>query len=350
MRKKIIWIMTATLALSMAGCSKGKEASKDSSVMVEGTTTPAPEENIQNNASKVIVTINDQEVTFDEFRIYLQSQRDEIVETYGNDIWSMEIDDEGTTYEQKFKQSVLDQIINIKLVCSQAQELGITLSEDELLDVDEYTSQFLSNFSQEAIDYYSVNKDIIRNIYKDNVLYNKIYESLTLNVDTNVSDEEAKQSVFQYILVAKYGYDADGKRFEYTTEQLEDAKAKAEQLHEEALTVSNFKDFALANSDDDDEVELTVGKGDMKPELEKVAFALKKGEVSDVIDNEEGYFIFYCVDEVDQEATDAKKEEIISERQEKAFNEMYKTWETSKEVKINEDLYNSISLKDDIVQ
>lgn len=350
MRKKIVWIITAILVLSMAGCSKGKDESKDSSVVVESTGTPTDQDTMKDNANRVIVTVNGQEVTFDEFRIYLQSQRDEIEVMYGDDIWAMEIDDEGTTYEEMFKKSVYDQIVNVKLVCSQAETLGITLSEDELLDVDEYTSQFLSEFSDEALEYYSVNKDMIRNIYKDNVLYNKIYESLTLSVDTFVKDEDARQSVFQYMLVSKYGFDIDGNRFDYTPEQLEEAKARAYQLHEDALTATNFKDFALANTDDEDEVELTVGKGDMKPELEKAAFALKEGEISEIIDLEEGYFIFYCVEEKNQEATDAKKEEIIKERQDKAFEEQYKAWDEAKEVSLNEELYNSISLKEDIVQ
>ncbi len=350
MRKKIVWIITATLVLSMAGCSKGKEDSKDSSVMTESTVESSDKDTIKENAKTVVVTVNDQEVTFDEFRIYLQSQRDEIEAMYGEDIWSMEIDDEGTTYEEMFIKSVFDQIINIKLVCSQAETLGITLSEDELLDVDEYTSQFLSEFSEEALEYYSVNKDIIRNIYKDNVLYYKIYESLTLSVDTFVKDEEARQSVFQYILVAKYGFDVDGNQFDYTPEQLEEAKTRAYELHKEALSTTNFKDLALANTDDEDEVELIVGKGDMKPELEKAAFALEEGQISDVIDLEEGYFIFYCVEEQNQEATDAKKEEIIKERQDQAFEEQYKAWDEAKEVSVDEELYNSISLKGDIVQ
>lgn len=336
--------------LSMAGCSKGNNDSKDSSVVVDNTGVPTDQDTIKDNAERVVVTVNGQEVTFDELRIYLQSQRDEIEAMYGDEIWSMEIDKEGTTYEEMFKKSVFDQIVNIKLVCSQAETLGITLSEDELLDVDEYTSQFLSGFSEESIEYYSVNKDIIRNIYKDNVLYNKIYESLTLNVDTFVNDEDARQSVFQYILVAKYGFDVDGVQFDYTPEQLEEAKTRAYKLHEEALTVANFRDFALANTDDEDEVELTVGKGDMKPELEEAAFALKEGEISDVIDLEEGYFIFYCVEEQNQEATDAKKEEIIKDRQDQAFEDQYKAWDEAKEVTVDEELYNSISFKDEIVQ
>ena len=123
MKKKIILIITATLVLSMAGCSKGNNDSKDSSVVVDNTGVPTDQDTIKDNAERVVVTVNGQEVTFDELRIYLQSQRDEIEAMYGDEIWSMEIDKEGTTYEEMFKKSVFDQIVNIKLVCSQAETL-----------------------------------------------------------------------------------------------------------------------------------------------------------------------------------------------------------------------------------
>lgn len=339
-------IVAATLVLSMTGCSNSKESSAD----ITGESTSGEATQMEEKAQKVILTVNNQDVSYDELRIYLQSNKEEIESTYGADIWTLEIDDEGTTYESMLKDAVLEEVTYVKLVCSQAESLGISLTEDELLDVDEYTSRFLSNFSEEAMDYYSVDKEIIRKIYKDNVLCNKVYESLTLNVDTNVSEEEARQSVFQYILVGKYGYDVDGNRFEYTSEQLAEAQERAIQLHEEALTTTNFKDFAQANSDDGDEVEITVGKGDMKTELENAAFALKEGEVSELIDTEEGWFIFYCVEEMNQEATDAKKEEIIRERQEAAFEEKYVAWDASKEVSMDEELFDSISLTGTIVQ
>lgn len=351
MNKKLGLIIGTVLVLSLSGCNKD---SKVSSTDTSNSTTPevtqaADDNSTLANSGKVILKVNDQSVSYDEFRIYLQSTKEEIESTYGKDIWTMKIDDDGMTYEQMLKSSILDQITYIKLVCSQAEALGITLTEDELLDVDEYTSDFMANFSEEARDYYSVNEDIIRNIYKDNVLSNKVYESLTLNVDTNVTDEEARQSIFQYILVAKYGYDADGNRFEYTQEQLEEAASRATALHEEALTVKNFKDFALTNSDDD-EVEITVGKGDMMQELEKAAFALKAGEISEVVDTKEGYFIFCCVEELNQEATDLKKEEIISKRQDEAFDLRYEAWDENKDYELNEELFDQVSLQGLIVQ
>ncbi len=339
-------VLALTLAASLWACSKNK----DNDVTNQDGVTVAPEMSAQEKQGKTVLTVNNLTVSYEEAVLYLQSRKEEIEELYGKDVWSLVVDEEGTTYEQLLKDSVYEELEYLMLVCSKAEELGISLSEDELLDVDEYTADFISNFSSEALEYYNVNKGVVNKIYKDNMLANKIYESLTLNVDTEVSDELARQAVFQYILVGKYGYDANGNRIEYTEEQLEEAKDRADKLREEALAAKSFYDFAAANSDDEDEVEIIIGKGDMKEELEKVAFALEEGEISEVIDAADGYFIFHCVSVLDRDATDSKKEDIIIERQEAAFDVEYGKWKEEKEVKLNKEIWNSIDITGELVK
>lgn len=351
MRKKVLLILAVSIVLSMAGCSKDSKDMADSkSSQTTGANVTATVEPLKELSGKTVLTVNGLDVSYDEIRLYLQSNKEEIEKTYGSDVWAMLVNAEGKTYEETFKEALLDEIIYIKLVCSQAEALGITLSEDELLDVDEYTADFLSSFDEEKMKYYQVDQEIVRQIYKDNMLSNKVFESLTLNVDTQVTDEEARQAVYQYILVGKYGYDETGNRYDYTEEQLANAKARAEELYTQALESTNFYDFAKANTDDEDEVEIIVGMGDMKAEIEKVTRYMKEGEISPVIDTEDGYFIFYCKEEMNQEETDAKKEEIIRERQQAAFDQKYKIWDDAKEVNINHKVWDEISLGSDIVQ
>jgi foldase protein PrsA len=353
MRKKIVLIMATSIMLSICGCSKD---SNNSSNIADKTLTNAAEQEplssatLQALSGEIIVTVNNLEVSYDELRMYLQSNKEEIESIYGVDVWDMAVNDDDERYEEMIKKALLEEIIYIKLVCSQAEELGISLTEDELLDVDEYTAEFLSNFNDESMKYYEVNQEVVRQIYKDNMLSNKVFESLTLNVDTQVSEEESRQAVFQYILVGKYGYDQEGNRYEYSEEQLAEAKIRAEELHKQALTTTDFYDFALANTDDEDEVEIIVGKGDMQIELEAVALSLKTGELSEILDTSDGYFIFYCVEEMNQEETDAKKEEIIRERQEETFNKMYKEWDAAKQVTLNQEIWDTISLAGEIVR
>lgn len=339
-RRKRYWLIFLLAGiLLVGGCSKNEN--EDSAT----PTVSAAKDEIEKDA--VIMTVDDQVLTYAETMLYLRSKKQEVENLYGKDIWHYKLDKEGTTYEEMLKSKLLEDLKYIKIVCAQATELGITLTEDELLDVDEYTVTFLSNFKEEDLKYYGFDKEIVRDIYKDNVLANKVYESLTLNVDTDVSDEEARQAEFFYILIAKYGFDEEGNRIEYTKEQLEDTKTRAESIYQRALKEEDFYTLAKEVSDDDDEINIIVGHGDMAEDLEKAAFALKQGEISPIVENDTGYFIFYCVSELNEDATNAAKEEIIMARQEKLFHESYNNWESAAKITINEKLWNQISLADE---
>lgn len=347
LKKASLFVLIASItSASLLGCSKKDDKTADVSndVQVEN------EASNEDLSDKVVLTVGDVEVDYKEVLLYMQSYKEEYESLYGKDIWSYNINNEGDTFEQIFKEQLLEDITYVKIICAQAEELGISLTEDELLDVDEYTAEFLSSFSDEQLKYFDVSIDTVKKIYRDNVLSNKIFESLTLNVDTDVTDEEARQMVLQYVLVGNHTYDEDGNRIEYTEEQLEEAKKKALDLREQALAAEDFYAFAQANTEDEDEIEITVGRGDMASELEDVAFSMKKGEVSEVIESDMGYFILYCVNELDREATDAAKEELITERQEEAFNSRYIEWADNTKVVLNDEIWNSISLKGDLVK
>ena len=67
---------------------------------------------------------------------------------------------------------------------------------------------------------------------------------------------------FWYILIAKYGYDEEGNRLEYTEEQLEEVKKRATDTYERALETEDFYSLAREVSDDND-IEIIVALIDL---------------------------------------------------------------------------------------
>ena len=65
---------------------------------------------------------------------------------------------------------------------------------------------------------------------------------------------------------------------------------------------------------------------------------LKEGERSDVIEVEnDGYYVVYMLDELDEEATETKKEQLADEKKTEAYNEVIDGWEEDVKWDINED-------------
>ncbi|MBE5960825.1 MAG: hypothetical protein E7256_05490 [Lachnospiraceae bacterium] len=335
-KKAVLLAIIAALMTSMLACSNAKDTSTESAA-------PTVSESV--DSKQVVMTVEGTDVLLEEAMIYLLSSKEEVETLYGDEIWDYTVDIEGTTYADLFKQQLLEKIKYIKIVCSKAEALDITLSEDEMLDVDEYTADFLSQVSEADIKKYGIQKDVVKQIYSDNVLANKIFESLTLNVDTDVSSEEARQVVLQYIFLSKTGYDESGNEIAYSEEELNAVKEKAQDLSEQAKETQDFYSLAEENSDNSDEIEIVAGKGDLDDALEKVAFSMKTGETSAVIETESGYFILYCKNEMDEEATAEAKEAIIEKRQEEAFTSQYISWETQAAVDIQDDVWAAVSVK-----
>ena len=350
-RRALFLLVAGGLSIScLAGCEK---LTPDLEMETGITPTPYPtgitqkaadEMDQEERFAQTLLRIGNLEVSYGEVVLYMQSTKEEVETLYGKEVWDYVLNDEGTTYAQMLKEKLLKQITYTKLVCSQADRLGIALTEDERMNVDEYTDNYLANFSRTELEYYGITRDLVWGIYADNLLATKIYESLTLNINTDVSDEEARHPVLWYVFVAKYALAEDGSHVPLDEEGLLNVRERAERLAGEAKETADFYGFARENTDDTDEIEIVIGRGEMYEELEKIAFGLQQGETSGLIETEDGYFILHCANYMDEDATDQAKTAIITKRQENAFSDSYSAWEKETSVWVDTVLWNEIDI------
>ena len=289
-----------------------------------------------------MLRIGDTQVDYREGMVYLNAVQEDYEQYYGSDIWKYAIDSQGNTMGEVIKEQTLEQIIYIKVVCRKADELGIVLSEEELQTVDRQTAEYMQKIQDSSLLLHGVNADIVRRIYSDNLLARKTFEVTTLNVDTDIPDEEAAQHRFYTIVVRNYKIDASGNRVSYEGTELEELKARVESLRRQGVETDNFYKLAAANTEDSTMLDITGGKGDFPEEYEAKVLALSAGEVSEVIETNDYYYIFYCVTDFDVDATYEKKEEMIAARQEEEFRARYKEWRELIRIEVNETIWDSL--------
>ena len=145
-----------------------------------------------------MLRIGDTQVDYREGMVYLNAVQKDYEQYYGSDIWKYAIDAQGNTMGEIIKEQTLEQIIYIKVVCRKSSELGIVLSEEELQTVDMQTADYMEKLKDSTLLLHGVNADIVRRIYSDNLLARKTFEVTTLNVDTDIPNEEAAQHRFPY--------------------------------------------------------------------------------------------------------------------------------------------------------
>lgn len=328
-RKWMAVLLLLVLAASLlAGCKK-KEDDEKKLPTSEGFT------------SDVVMRIGGKDVSYAEANIYLMSMREEVETLYGTDIWDFVFTSEGETYSVLMKKELLQKIIYIKLVCFMADEFNVALDADDILNVNDYTQEYMSGVTEEAVKKYGITEELIRSIYMDNVLAEKIYETITLNADKSYEDDDVLRANFQYIRLSKYYEDLEGNQVAITGDDLAAVREKADRLLAEAENVEDFYNFAKGNTDDST-VEMTVGRSDLPANSAAAAFALKDGELSGVVEEEDGFYIFYCKSARDELATQIAEEALIAKLSQEYFDSLYQKWIENVTIEINQALWDAM--------
>ena len=202
----------------------------------------------------------------------------------------------------KLEEKALDQAIGAKLLLDRAQELDIPLMA---ADIDAEVSKVVTQVGgpenyKKALDAQGITEVQFRKELEKGAKVNKLVEQACAGVADPTEDEVAKfyeahkaefvvphQVLCQHILV-KGSDDA----------ALDKIKAIRERI---VSGGADFAEEAKKNSDCPSGQEGGslgwFGRGMMVPEFDKVAFEMKKGEVSGVVSTQFGYHLIYKADE-----------------------------------------------------
>ncbi|MBN1391785.1 MAG: peptidylprolyl isomerase [Sedimentisphaerales bacterium] len=249
-------------------------------------------------------------------------------------------------YKKQLRQQVVERMVIEQLLDEKVKEAGITVSEEEADGkLKEIASQQQPPLSMEdfkaLVEAYGQSFDDVKQRIKRGMGYQKLMEAQWAG-KINVTEEEAK----------KY-YDENAKQIEQvrashilirpiTMERPEGtdpntdpnkakaaAKAKAEDLLKQIKDGADFAELAKASSDCPSAKEGgdlgLFGRGQMVPAFEEAAFALKPGQVSDIVETQFGYHIIKVTDRKNETFEEAKDEvmQILKQPKQADFAEGY---------------------------
>ncbi len=293
-----------------------------------------------------VFIVGDRVVNLATWYLYALPQYDEIDRLYGSSIWDYTVDARGMTMKSAVKDDIKDQIVYTEIVCSKADELGIELTEEDNMDINLLTADYMDKLDGTMISKYGIGEEDVRALYADNKLALKVYEYMTLNVDTSTTEKQVRNMVLEYIPVLKYHEGDDGEAVMYDEREIKELGTKAQDYLDRVLADPEVT--ALSDVNDDTFVPITVTADystlvdKLSEKIAGIAFGMKKGEISGVYDSPDAFFILDCVDPEDEAATDAAKIRIIEERQREYFADKYGKWNDETVVRVNNEVWDTL--------
>lgn len=340
-------LASAVAAGSLSGCGK-----------LDGTQTVATVDGEKVTLGMANYIVRDQQAMTESY-YQMMSQ------SYGMDMSSMGIWDEkaedGRTYGETAKDDVMDTIRTLYAMKNHAEDYDVTISEEEQAKIQEAAKTFMEDNDAETLAKLAVSEtDMVT--YLELLTYReKLHDPMVADVDKEVSDEEAGQSTVSVVKVSTAGTekDEDGNTIELTEEEKEAKKEQAQQVLDKVKASENVAEADMSALAQEVEESLyaytpsftTAGSEEdtLDQKVIDAVASLKDGElVQEVVEGTDGYYVVRLDKKNDEEATENKKESIISEREQEAYDKLVEEWTEEAEIKVEENVWKKVKVTDSV--
>ena len=295
-RPYIVFLIAAAMILcfSLCSCSEVKlktSGDKDSLLQVEDA------------------VCSSQEAVFmlmEEKALYEQSRNPA-------DFWERQIGSE--TMSEYVKDVVADRLTRYTAAIVMSDRLAAYPTEDAKLAANEEAAAAWTKISgMYDVDAYGITAEDANELYYKKAVYEAVYTRITNDATMDITEDSTRVMKADYVVVPK----GDGEE-------------AAVQIYQSIKAGTGFADacaaagYPLLTSQ-------VIKRGELNSAVDSVAFALHDGELSEVIESKDGYYIIQCIDDNLLLESAANYNEILTRAKEEAFKEAY--FEFSKNAKL----------------
>ena len=261
---------------------------------------------------------------------------------YGDDYWTNDsYAKDGKNMQESIKDSVLESIETQYLLEKHMSDYGVEITEEDQAAIKKAAEQFMSDNSKAALKEVGATQEYVERYLYLQTVEKRMKAAISATADTNVSDEEAAQRTFSYMKISLTTYtDESGKQQTYSADETTVVKKNADDAAQKAQ--SDFDGTAQEYSYD---VKTYSYGSDEKSEADggfcdaviAAANSMTAGQVSGLIEGADCYYIIRLDSEFDADATEKKKESIISDRQDQLYQDVTDGYKDAVKIKVDED-------------
>ncbi len=284
---------------------------------------------------QVVAVVNEEPITQSELDILLRP----IYDTYKKEYQGQDLFRKLTDARRK----LLSQLIEDRLVYQEAKKLNIEVDEP---DIERRIEKFKSRFKntqemEELLKHQGMSLNFIRDRFRRQAMIERLQDQevrakvvvspVEIESYYNEHPDEFSQSdsIKLRTITLKKNDEAKEKGIKD-----EEAWRKIEAIHKKVLGGASFADLAKQDSEDSHALEGGLAgwieKGDMIPEIDQVIFSQKPGTISEMIETQMGYHLFWVEEKKPghrrtlEEVRDEIHTRLYREKSETRFDEWLK--------------------------
>lgn len=287
------------------------------------------------------MTIDGENYTLDDIKYYFYIVESSAAETeelykqiFGVNYWDTPYDEAtGVTMGDVTKSQLIDMALKYEVLSKEAESSGHTLSEeDEETIAKEIDKVLKEDLNEEDLKRIGFTEEYVKDFIRKMTLADSFQESIvnTFEIDKesirkSFDFEDYRQYDISYIWVSTDTTDEDGEKIELSDSELKELYDKLDSVYSQAKTESDWS--KLLDEDEKDlkfkELGLIEGKGNFTEDLEKEIMSLKTGEISEILEDEKGYYFIRMDDSESREHHESTIDTSIQSEIDKRFEEHF---------------------------
>ena len=256
---------------------------------------------------------------------------------YGKTYWEMEdVDSKGRNGASAAKKQVMDSLKQREVLYMEAQKRGYSLTAEEEKTAENNVTDTMKNFTDKQKKLEGLDEKTLKSEFKKNALAEKFRQILIKEsgvdeeaLKATVNKQDYRQYTLQYYKVSNQETSGEETK-EVSAEQKQTNLTNMQALQEKAKTAEDFTKLL----DDNDKTGIqyqteNLIKKDLKDstflnkKLRKQIMKMDNGQISDIIEGDDGYYLIKMVNNDDSEAYDYQCQSVVNEEETKQFNARY---------------------------
>ena len=265
-----------------------------------------------------------EEFPLGETMVFIAEEKNKYQNKFGSEIWNLKSGD-GTLYFKDYivanVKKFIEKMMILKLTAS---DLNVIIGAQDEEKLKSASDEYYNMLEDGDLKYMNSSPEDIYNAFKDFHVARLVIDNLSKNANTELSISEAKVIKVQYII-------------------FDDKKNADKTIVDLAAKGANFSYFAKTRSIDT-EIEMIIKRGDEMSTRFPELFYLSNGQVSEILQYKNRYYIFKCVGDYLAEETELRRIEILRAMKNNEIDDNFKKYEELYNLRSNSMYWKEIDL------